>query len=277
MTKNFDKILEILKQARGINFSGYRQDMLKRRVSVRLANLGIVDYACYLEHLESDPTECDKLIDTLAINVSSFFRNPIVCEILAQTVLPQIIAKKRRSRSRQIRIWSAGCAGGEEPYSQAILIHEALKNDPEKWTVQVFATDIDKEALNCADNALYPREKLLNTRLGILDEYFDFTKNSYRVKPKIRDMVHFSNDNMTSTTTFAPVESVFGEFDIIFCRNVLIYFNAELQRKVMSKFVYSLAPAGYLVLGEAETLDEAIRAEFKVVDHRNRIYKKRKR
>lgn len=275
MAQNLETILDKIKQLRGIDFSCYRRNTLIRRVSARLAKLGMEDYARYLELLENDPTECDKLIDTIAINVSSFFRNPIVCEILAQTILPQIIEKKRSSGSQNIRIWSAGCAGGEEAYSQAILIQEALKKDPSEWTVHVFATDIDKESLRRAAKADYPRQGLLNVKLGILDEYFDQTETGYMVKPEIRKMVRFSNEDLTSSTTFAPKESVFGEFDIIFCRNVLIYFNADLQHQVTNKLVRSLSSSGYLILGDSERLDNEVSTYFKVVDHRNRIYKKR--
>jgi len=275
MAKDIENILAKLRQARGIDFSDYRQNTLSRRIASRLARLGIEDYARYLDLLESDPAECDKLIDTIAINVSSFFRNPIVCEILSQTLFPQIIEKKRLSGSQQIRIWSAGCAGGEEAYSLAILIHEALKKDFAEWSVHLFATDIDQESLCRAEQGSYPRESLLNVKLGILDEYFDRTEVGYTVKPKIRKMVRFSLDDLTSTSTFAPKESVFGEFDIIFCRNVLIYFNAELQKRVVKKFVRSLPVAGYLVLGDSERLDNETSVNFQVVDHKNRIYKKR--
>jgi len=276
MPENLTSILDKLKQERGIDFSGYRANTLKRRISFRLAKLGIEDYSRYLEILENDPAECDTLIDTIAINVSSFFRDPMVCEVLAQTILPQIIEMKNRKGSKEIRIWSAGCASGEEPYSLAILAAEALKKETSQWNVHVFGTDIDKESLRQAEKASYSRESLLNTKLGLLDEYFHFQKNRYLVKPEIQKMVRFSNDDLTSTTTFAPKESVFGEFDIILCRNVLIYFNAELQNRVMHKFVRSLNSAGYLILGDAERLDVEISSRFQVVDSRNKIYKKRR-
>ena len=274
MSKKFNSILHKINQLRGIDFSGYRQRSLSRRIAFRLAKLGINDNDEYIELLDSDATECDELIDTIAINVSAFFRDPIVYEILAQRVIPDIIEKKRKSGLRQLRIWSAGCAGGEEPYSLAMLIHKALKKDPSEWSIHIFATDIDKESLRRAEKGNYPRESLLNTKLEIVSEYFECKESDYLVKPEIREMVHFSNDDLTSMTTFAPKESIFGEFDIIFCRNVLIYLNDELQRRVMEKFVHSLDSKGYLVLGEAEQLNTEIITNFQVVDSRNRIFKK---
>lgn len=274
MPKKFKSILNRIYELRGIDFSGYRQRTLSRRIEFRLAKLGINDNDEYLELLNNDPTECDELIDTIAINVSAFFRDPIVYEILAQRVIPDIIEKKRKSGMRQLRIWSAGCACGEEPYSLAMLIHKALKKDSSEWSIHIFATDIDKESLRRAEKANYPRERLLNTKLEIVSEYFECIESDYLVKPEIREMVHFSNDDLTSMKTFAPKESVFGEFDIIFCRNVLIYLNDELQRRVMDKFVHSLDSKGYLFLGDAEQLGAEVITHFQIVDRRNRIFKK---
>lgn len=274
MSRKFNSILNRVHELRGIDFSGYRHRSLSRRIEFRLAKLGINDNDEYLELLDSDPTECDELIDTIAINVSAFFRDPIVYEILAQRVIPDIIEKKRKSGLRQLRIWSAGCACGEEPYSLAMLTHKALKKDPSEWSIHIFATDIDKESLRRAEKASFPRESLLHTKLEFVFEYFECIESDYLVKPEIREMVHFSNDDLTSMTTFAPKESIFGEFDIIFCRNVLIYLNDELQSQVMEKFVHSLDSTGYLFLGEAEQLNTDIISNFQIVDSRNRVFKK---
>jgi chemotaxis protein methyltransferase CheR len=275
MTAEVNKIIRRLKKARNIDFSGYRPDMLRRRISARLIKLGINDIALYMERLENDSSECDQLIDAIAINVSSFFRDLIVFEIIAQTVLPEIIKNKRRTGSKEIRVWSAGCAAGEEPYSLAILIHEALEKADLKWNVHIFGTDIDKDSLSRAKKAVYPRESLHSTKLGILDNHFESINDGFKVKSNIRKMVLFSNDNLTSDKTFAPAESVFGEFDILFCRNLLIYFNRELQNLVMDKFIRSLAPGGYLVLGDSETIGERADSAFRAVDRRNRIFRKR--
>jgi chemotaxis protein methyltransferase CheR len=277
MTKDLDCLLGKLKQARNIDFSDYRPDLLRRRIEGRLAKLRIDDYACYLEYLENDPSEWDNLIDTIAINVSSFFRDPIVFEVVAQKLLPGIIEKRCQKATKEIRIWSAGCAGGEEPYSLAILLCEALKEEASEWAVHIFGTDIDKEALERAKQAVYSRESLMAAKLGHLDQYFDPTKGGFKLKPEVRKMVRFSNDDLAAMKTFAPTESVFGEFDMIFCRNVLIYFKPELQNRVMKKFMRSLAPEGYLILGDSEKIGAEISAGFGVVDRRNRIYKKRTR
>jgi len=273
--EDLDYILNKLKQKRGIDFSSYRPNMLRRRIASRLARLGMKDLALYLEQLENDPAECDHLIDAIAINVSSFFRDPIVYEVLAQKILPELIDVKRRTGSREIRVWSAGCAAGEEPYSLAILIHEVLKKDDSNWKVYIFGTDIDKKALQRAEQATYSRDSLVNTKLGIVDTHFKPVNEGFQLNRSIRDMVSFSLDDLTSEKTFSPAESVFGEFDLIVCRNVLIYFNQELQTRVMNKFIRSLASRGYLVLGDSEAIGHQFESKVQVVDRRNRIYKNR--
>jgi len=274
MNKDLQNILEKLHQLRGIDFRHYRANMLQRRVTARLNQLGMDDFEQYLERLERDPAECDALIDVIAINVSSFFRDPIFGEIIAQKILPDLIEKKNRAGMRELRVWSAGCAAGEEIYSLAILLQEALKKNAQLWTTYLFGTDIDNNALTRAAKAVYPRKSLVDTKLGVLDKYFEPEADQFKLKPAIRNMVRFSQDDLTSEETDSPAESVFGEFDLIFCRNLLIYFDRELQQRVMGKFLRSLAPGGFLVLGNSETLAEEITPMFRAVDLRNRIYQK---
>jgi chemotaxis methyl-accepting protein methylase len=274
MNKDLVNILTKLKQLRGIDFLNYQPRMLDRRVTARLAQLGMDDYALYLQRLENEPTECDQLIDVIAINVSSFFRDPIVYEIIAQKVLPELIEQKNHPGLRELRVWSAGCAAGEEPYSLAILFHEELKEPAKNWKTYLFGTDIDNNALQRAAKAIYPRESLVDTKFGILDKYFEQVEDQFKLNTAICDNVRFSQDDLTSKKTDSPTESVFGGFDLIFCRNVLIYFNRDLQKQVMSKFLRSLTPGGYLVLGSSETLAAEIAPWFKTVDFRNKIYQK---
>jgi len=271
-----DHILSELRQLRGIDLSGYRRNMLERRLAARMLHLQLSDPEAYLERLGTDVAECDRLIDTIMINVSSFFRTPIVFEILAQSILPSILDAKRGRGSKEIRVWSAGCAAGEEAYSTAILVHQALKGeDRGEWRVNLFATDIDSESLEKAATAVFPREHLVNTKLGVLDAYFIPRGSDYEVRPFIREMVHFSRSDLTSPKTTAPTESIYGAFDLVLCRNLLIYFSRELQGLVFDKLYRSLAERGYLILGEAESLCAQMEAKIRIVDGRNRIFQKR--
>jgi chemotaxis protein methyltransferase CheR len=267
------RVLSALQEARHISFAGYRRSMLQRRISARMAKLRLWDCDDYLRRLRTDPAECEQLIDTILINVSSFFRNPVVFEVIAQSALTAILEAKRSAQSGEIRVWSAGCAAGEEAFSAAILIDQAL-GDEAGWTPYVFATDIDSASLRQADSGLFPRESLKDTKLGVLDRYFTAQDQAYAVRPPIRQMVRFSSDDLASPETIAPPDSIFGSFDMVLCRNVLIYFSHKLRELACEKLYRSLAVGGYLVLGAAEALTPAMEPRFRVIDRRNRIYQK---
>jgi chemotaxis protein methyltransferase CheR len=273
MPSFLDEVLAELTAARGIDLSGYRRSMLERRLASRLAVLRITDPPEYLERLRASPDEHDRLIETISINVTSFFRNPVVWEILAQSVIKSILEEKLTARSREIRIWSAGCASGEEPYSVAIVLHEILRGELASWKIHIFATDLSEEALRTATQGAYARERMENTRLGVLDQYFTQEDGLYKVRPFVRRMVWFSRDDLTSPRA-APAESIYGTFDLVLCRNVLIYFARPLQHRVFEKLTRATTRGGYLVLGESEVLDKDNPYGMKVIDRRNRIYQK---
>ncbi len=274
MSDVLDDILAELRGVRGIDFGMYRRATLKTQLAARMAQLQCDDASEYLERLRGDSSECDALFNAFAINFSAFFRNPLVFEILAKTVLPEIIERKGRVQEREIRVWSAGCAAGEEPYSAAILIKEALKTEAVEWTTHIFATDIDSDALRRADKAEYPRDSFENTKLGVLDEYFRANGDGFKLQNAIGNMVKFSHDDLTSPDTVAPAESVFGTFDLVLCRNILIYFSQELQEMVFEKLYRSLALGGYLVLGEAESLSAEMESRFSALGNNFMIWRK---
>ena len=276
MESHLDAVLAELNRSRGIDLSGYRRSMLQRRLDARMARLRCDDRAAYLTRLRTDPAECGCLIDAITINVSSLFRNPIVWEILAQSVLPTIIERKRQAGNSEIRAWSAGCAAGEEAFSAAILIHRALKGELADWQPHIFGTDIDAKTLENAAEGIYSHECLENTKLGILDEYFTAVDRGYQIRPFVRNMAWFSRDDLTASQGFAPKDSIFGSFDLVFCRNVLIYFARDLQHRVIDKLVRSLDNGGYLILGESESIDQPSDLRLVEIDCKNRIYMKRK-
>lgn len=236
-----------------------------------MAVLRLSDAAIYLDRLRTEQSEPDRLLETISINVSSFFRDPAVWEAIAQGVIPGIIERKQASRSREIRVWSAGCASGEEAYSVAILFHQALAEELTNWKVHIFATDLSEQALKTATLGRYPRERLEHTRLGVLDEYFSFDRGAYEIRPSVRRMVWFSRDDLTSNR-LAPADSIYGTFDLVLCRNVLIYFARSLQSRVLDKLTRTIARRGFLVLGESEIVEKINPYGLSVVDRRNRIY-----
>ncbi|NIM14931.1 MAG: protein-glutamate O-methyltransferase CheR [Candidatus Aminicenantes bacterium] len=273
-----EAVLAVLKEKKGIDLTGYRRETIKKRVSERITRYHMVDPGKYLELIQTDIHECEALLSEILIHASWFFRDPIVFEIIEQSLLPSIIAEKskRPLKSREIRIWSVGCAAGEEPYSTAILVHQALERTNMNWKTYIFATDIDPGALERAKTGIYMRESFMSTKLGNLDRYFISKENSsmFEVRPFIKAMVFFSLEDCTSAKIMAPAESVFGTFDMVLCRNLLIYFSRELQKKVLSKLTKTILPGGYLILGESESLIGDVESEFLTVDSRNKIFQK---
>ncbi|GBC62099.1 chemotaxis protein CheR [Desulfonema ishimotonii] len=269
-----DHVMAELFRTRHIDLTGYRRPILVNRLLRRMKILEIRDPFKYLTRLRSDPEEVDHLMESLLIRVSTFFRNPLVFELIGQQILPHILFGRKRSGIPEIRVWSAGCATGEEAYSIAILLHEVIRRGGGGLTPYIFATDISRKALDFARAGKYPRQCFEHTRLGVLDRYFSASDDGFEVIPLIRHMVRFSDDDLTSAQRIAPADSIFGTFDLILCRNVLIYFSDALQRTVFAKLYRALNRGGYLVLGEAESLPPGPEKGFAEIDSRNRIFQK---
>jgi chemotaxis methyl-accepting protein methylase len=266
------KIIEVMKNAVSVDLSGYRQDMLGRRIAVRMAHLNIKSPEKYCDLLESEPDEAVSLLDAIAINVSHFFRDPAVYDLLEDVLIPEMLNETISKGDNKFRAWSAGCACGEEAYSIAILLHQILDDGFEKIDPLIFATDIDRSALDSAAHGCYQRSSLEYTRLGVVDKYFKQCDDKFKVNDFIREMVKFSIDDLLSAKRYAPGESIFGEFDLILCRNVLIYFEKQQQLQVIERLLQALAPGGYLVLGQAESLQGFAVNGVKPVVEKCRVY-----
>jgi chemotaxis methyl-accepting protein methylase len=268
--QQIDDLLEVVRGEISFDLTGYCMPMLMRRLSERLERngLGVDQYIALCRNAETERT---KLVNDIAIHVSGFFRNPIVYEILAQSVLPQLIEKCRG----ELRVWSAGCAAGEEAYSVAIVIKEILKKT-RPFAIQplIFATDLDRNILAKAEQAVYSRDSLKETKLGLVDTYFSPLGNEFKLGDDVRGMVHFSQNDLLSQQTGVPAESIYGSFDLILCRNVLIYFSATYQKQVLKKLCTALNTGGILVLGESESLVGEFKSRLKTLDAKNKIYQK---
>ncbi len=275
-----DQDLEILlrkvvKQT-GYDFSQYRHGTIKRRVFKRLLATGVPDYQAYMRLLDQYPEEYRRLIRELTIKVSHFFRNPYVFELLNRIVLPEIFKKKERQKEPAIRVWSAGCAYGEEAYSIAMLLAEYLrdkKKDTSDYSISIFATDIDEHALARAKTGVYEGDVLSEVKKRFLDRYF-VCNGRYSVTDEIKDLVVFCRHDLTSSRQIAPPVGIVHNYDLILCRNILIYFSPSLQRRVMLNLLNSLNPGGFLVLGEAESVLKEFESLLTVKDPRARIYQK---
>lgn len=272
--KELKNILNILKDQRGFDFSGYRTSMLNRRVQKRIYATKSNSLEEYIEHLNHHPEELDKLIDVFTINVSRFFRNSLSFEYIRKFILPDLFLTKAKKDDYNLRIWSAGCSFGEEPYSIAIIINEFLRKEESSIKLNIFAIDIDKKALKRASIGSYGFDSIKEIKYGIFQEYFKTVGDKYMLDDEIKKMVQFSFYDMLDKKHLVPPDSIFGGFDIVLCRNLLIYFNPDFQKIIFDKLYKSLNPNGYLILGEAEVLIEGFKHKFKRENKCCKIYKK---
>ena len=260
----FEKLLIYLRQSRGFDFTGYKRSTLMRRVRKRMQSLSIESFEDYLDYLEVYQDEFNHLFNTVLINVTAFFRDTAAWEYLAKQVLPEIVALK--NNSDQIRIWSAGCASGEEAYTLAILMAEILGAEEFRQRVKIYATDVDEEALNQARQAVYSAKDLQVIPQELQEKYFEIVGNNYVFRQDLRRSVIFGRHDLLQD---API----SRLDLLVCRNTLMYFNSETQGRIMARFHFALNDTGYLFLGKAEML--LVHSNlFAPVDLKNRIFSK---
>lgn len=274
MNCKIKKILDYLQNQKGFDFSGYRSSMLERRINKRLLATETGNFNEYCKYLMNNQIEVDELIDALTINVSKFFRNPFVFEFISEKLVPRLIFGKLKKGEKYLRIWSAGCASGEEPFSLAIIFNEFLEKENLELDLRIFATDIDKKSLKSAKEGVYNFESIKEVKYGLLSKYFIQENSSFKIVSKIKNMVNFSFYDLLEKKSYAPPESIFGNFDLVFCRNVLIYFNLEYQEKIFEKLHHSLAPKGYLILGEAEMIFKRYERYFTSLSEFLKIFQK---
>ena len=241
----FNALLEYLQRSRAFDFTQYKPASLMRRINRRMQMVGVEGYENYQDYLEVHPEEFGLLFDTILINVTAFFRDPEAWQTLAAEVIPQIT---RRGRADDlIRCWSAGCASGQEAYTLAMLLAEAMPPQEFRDRVKVYATDIDEEALNQARHAIYTAEQVQDVPAPLLEKYFDpINGSSYIFDQEMRRAVIFGRNDLLRD---API----GRLQLIVCRNTLMYFNADAQNQILARFHFALNDGGFLFLGKAES------------------------
>lgn len=258
------RILAHLRTSSGIDFAGYRTTMVLRRMRRRMALHDQTDLNFYAAYVENDAREAQHLVNDLLIGVTSFFRDPEVFTALRTKVLTNLITRK--SASDTLRIWIAGCSSGEEVYSLAMEVLDqctALNKHP---VIQIFATDINEAAVAKARAGLYAWNVIADIPTAQLERYFSPQDGSYRVDKAVRDLCVFTRHNLS-------VDTPFSRIDLISCRNVMIYFGAAMQERVMATFHHALANNGTLMLGSSEGINHASPL-FRVLDSKNRLYSK---
>lgn len=267
-------LLSYINEQRGIDFSLYRHATVMRKLDLRLQATGARSYSRYLEYLKSRPAEMENLIHTLTIKVTSFFRNPLVFELLSSRVIPEVM-----SAHKSVRIWSLGCASGEEPYSLAIIVSDILRAERNQVNVEIVGTDIDSGATAKAIRGEYPESEIAEVRKKHVDEFFEVVGASaprdraYRISDQIKSMVRFETDDIVSGLRRARDAGYV--YHIILCRNVLIYMNRSLQENVLASITGLLVSGGYLVIGESESLPDQVVDKFKRPFEDVKIYRRK--
>jgi two-component system, chemotaxis family, CheB/CheR fusion protein len=261
---DFEQLLEYLRKSRGFDFTGYKRPSLVRRVTLRMKAVGVETFRDYLDFLQVDPSELTALFDTLLINVTSFFRDPPAWDYLRTDILPGLLAAK--GPADPIRIWSAGCASGEEAYSLAIALAEQLGVDELRQRVKIYGTDIDEGALTVARHATYNPKSVAGLPDELVTKYFERFGANYIFRKDLRRTVIFGRHDLVHA---APISHI----DLLACRNTLMYLNSETQARVLARLHFALEEGGILFLGKAEML--LFNAElFRPIELKRRIFVK---
>lgn len=271
----------------GIYLKEARKDFLEHRLAKRMGATGMSSPYWYYKLVTETKNELLILLDLLTVNETSFFRNGPQMELFGKVILPDVMGMRSRDMQKRLRIWSAGCSSGEEPYSIAMIVHETIRNEPSsflsldkwssgclrraadsEWDTRIFASDLSLTVLETASKGVYAGDKVRATvNEHYLTRYFDACGDCYRVRNEIKKMVVFDFHNLKN-------DNGLGNLDIIFCRNVMIYFNEEEQRRLIDKFYRGLNPGGYLLLGHAESLHGLGTGFEFVYDNKGTAYKK---
>jgi chemotaxis protein methyltransferase CheR len=241
---DFERFRSIIYEESGIHFSASNRSILESRLRERLRRAKLDDIGQYYELITSDGNELKTLLDSVTTNLTRFFRNAAHMKTFEFYVIPDLIERKRKSPDKKVRIWSAGCSTGEEAYSVAMVLDDVL---PKEIEAEVVASDISLKSVMMGKEGFYPTARVADVPEKYLNRYFEAKDAGYRVADKIREMVRFDYHNLKN-------DSGLRNLDVVFCRNVLIYFDEPAQKAVIDKFSKAMAPHSYLFIGHSESL-----------------------
>jgi len=266
--EEFEMIRDYLHEKAGMYFAENKLYLVKNRLVKRMAELSIKTYRDYFYHVKYDTSmkEFHQLMNVMTTNETSFFRNEPQLLSFSDEVIPLIMAAKEKNKqARKLRVWSAGCSTGEEPYTLAMLMLDRFATKP-GWSAEIIANDISEDVLRAARRGEYSGLTLRNVSSSMLDRYYTRAGDSYRVKPEVKALVKFACLNLNDQR----MSSMNRDFDVIFCRNVMIYFSDEVKKRIVRGFFNSLNPGGYFYIGHSETL-HGISKAFKLVYFKNAL------
>jgi two-component system, chemotaxis family, CheB/CheR fusion protein len=241
----FERLLEFVRDERGFDYTGYRRPSLMRRFEKRMQEVGVEGWEKYQAYLVEHPEEFVELFNTILINVTGFFRDRETWDLVAAEVIPQVLDE--RPPDAPLRVWSAGCASGEEPYTIAMLLVEALGEEAFKRRVKIYATDVDDDALSEARDAAYSAKQLDSVPPELRERYFQQQNHGFAFRNDLRRTVIFGRNDLHRDP---PISRV----DLLVSRNTLMYFGAEVQQRILANFYFALNRGGFLVVGKAEAL-----------------------
>jgi chemotaxis methyl-accepting protein methylase len=259
------KLISKIQTERGFDFTGFRRAYAARRVDTRLTATGTETLRDYMRRLDSDPGEYPKLLDALTVNVSEFFRDKTVWRYLKDTVVPEIVGQKVARGFHSIRVWSAGCSTGQEPYSIAMLVLEELEKQRADLELSVTATDIDRMVIAFGKTGRYPMKHLPQIPPRLRHKYVSVDGEEFEMAPRLKGVVKF---RMLDIFADNPISAV----DLIICRNVMIYFDRKKQVDVYEKLVKALRKGGFLVIGRSEKIASDVIGRLTTRDLHERVY-----
>ena len=261
------RLIELVRRELNLDLGLYKDRYVWPRVTRRMRASGESDLGTYVDRLHVDPRERRRFLDSLTVKVTSFFRNPETFHALSQRILPAVVADKARTGSRAIRMWSAGCATGEEAYSIAICLLESLATTRAPVRPMIFATDVDRAALAVAKAGRYPADAVRSVPPKLREQYFSREGVTCRVEPVLRRLIFFKVHSILDPPPFSRI-------DVVVLRNVLIYMQPSLRRRVLQLLHRALNPGGFLILGKVEGLGREAERLFQPVHLVERIFRR---
>jgi chemotaxis protein methyltransferase CheR len=242
-----------MEQTHGLPIGVYDPRFLVSLIARRQSIHGDESLSSYRERLGRDRPEADVLFASLHICHSEFFRNSLTFPLLERSILPAVMNQLGSNEKKEVRVWSAACASGQEAYSIAILLDDLDRIRDNGVSYRIFATDVSEARLAEGREGRYPAEAIQNVPLKYLERYFNRQGNHYQVVPRLRERVHFSIFDLIAEQVACPSASIYGDFDLAFCSNLLFYYHPDIRRRILNKMHTCLVPGGFLATGEAET------------------------
>ncbi len=257
--EEFLQLRDFIYQQCGIFIAENRKYLVENRLSNRIKELKLKSYSEYYNFLRFDiskKTELNRLFEVVTTNETSFYRNPPQLKVFQETVMKNTLDECRKSGKKRLRIWSAGCSTGEEPYTIAMILHEILKTEISQWDIKITANDLSEAVLATARQGIYSEYALRTTPKDIISKYFTAKDGQFAVNPNVKRLVQFGQINLNDKIQLSRVEKSHA----VFCRNVIIYFDNDMKKRVINAFYDNLLPGGSLHIGHSESLHNISRA-----------------